>query len=77
MRDNKPRYFAQPDPGQEPLGYWRMLLIILSTHLGVRNKQQRADDFSRANGLHIFIGGVVYFMLVISGLLLLIKRVIL
>lgn len=73
MSEKRPRYFEQPDKKEKPLGFWRMLLIILSTHLGVRKREQREDDFKRANGLYLFIGGLIYFALIIIGLIILIQ----
>lgn len=73
MNDKRPRYFERPDKEEKPLGFWRILLIILSTHLGVRKREQREDDFKRANGLHLFIGGLIYFALIIIGLVVLIQ----
>lgn len=72
-----PRYFEQPDEDEAPLGFWKMLLVILSTHLGVRTREQRTNDFKRVNGLHLFIGGVIYFILIITGLSLLVRYVVL
>ena len=73
MTRKRPRYFEQPDKEEEPLGFWRMLIIILSTHLGVRGRGQREEDFKRANGLHLFVGGVIYFLLIVTALILFIN----
>lgn len=73
MNKKRPRYFERPDSDQEPLGFWRMLIIILSTHLGVRGKGQREEDFKRANGLHLFVGGVIYFLLIVTALIVFIN----
>jgi Protein of unknown function (DUF2970) len=72
-KTHKPRYFEKPDDNAKPVGFWGMLFIILSTHLGVRTRQQREDDFKRVNGLHVFIGGVVYFVIIITGLVFLVR----
>lgn len=69
----QPRYFEKPDDNTKPVGFWGMLVIIASTHLGVRTRQQREDDFKRVNGLHVFIGGVVYFAIIIIGLVFLVR----
>ncbi|MGK0442840.1 MAG: hypothetical protein ACJA0N_002659 [Pseudohongiellaceae bacterium] len=69
----QPRYFEKPDENAKPVGFLGMLVIILSTHLGVRTRQQREDDFKRVNGLHVFIGGVVYFVIIIIGLIFLVR----
>jgi hypothetical protein len=68
----KPRYFERPDKSERPLTFLETMLIVLSAHLGVRTRAQREQDFRRANGLHLFIAAIVYFALVISGLVLLV-----
>jgi hypothetical protein len=74
-KKKKPRYFERPDPDAPPLTLFETLTIVLSTHLGVRTAEKRASDFRRANGLHLFIAGVVYFFLVIVGLIILVRTV--
>lgn len=69
MKKKHPRYFERPDQDEKPLGFWGMLGIIVATHLGVRRREQRIEDFKRANGLHLFIGGLVYFLLIIVALI--------
>lgn len=75
MTDRKPRYFERPDEKEEPLGFWRVMLIVFSTHLGVRPKAKREEDFRRANGLHIFIAGVVYFILILIVLIVFVRSI--
>ncbi|MEH6550778.1 MAG: DUF2970 domain-containing protein [Pseudomonadales bacterium] len=65
--------FERPDEGLKPLGFLRTLLIVISTHLGVRSRKNRVDDFNRANGLHIFVAGVIYFACIIFGLIMLVR----
>ncbi|ARN72798.1 DUF2970 domain-containing protein [Oceanicoccus sagamiensis] len=65
MGDKKPRYFERPDDDQEPLGFWQTLMIVMSSHLGVRPRDKRHEDFRRANGLHVFVAGVVYFVVLL------------
>lgn len=67
----KPRYFERPDPGERPLTFLETVTIVLASHLGVRTRKQREEDFRRANGLHLFIVGVIYFVLIVAGLVLL------
>lgn len=69
----EPRYFARPDPGEKPLAWSEILVIVLCTHLGVRPKKKREEDFRRANGLHLFIAGLLYFSLLVVGLALLVR----
>lgn len=71
----KPRYFERPDPHEKPLSFWESLLIVLSSHLGVRSAAKRQEDFRRANGLHLFIVGIVYFAAMIIGLIMLVRFV--
>lgn len=69
----RPRYFERPDPDEKPLSLWESIVIVLSTHLGVRPAHKREEDFRRANGLHLFIIGVFYFLLVVIGLIVLVN----
>lgn len=71
----KPRYFERPDSNEKPLNFFESLVVILSSHLGVRSSEKRQEDFRRANGLHLFIADVVYFVLLIVGLIALVKFV--
>jgi hypothetical protein len=58
-----------------PLSFRELITIVLSGHLGVRRREQRINDFSRANGLHVFVAAVVYFVLIVSGLIILVSFV--
>lgn len=69
----KPRYFERPDPTEKPLNFFESMIVVLSTHLGVRSAEKRQEDFRRANGLHLFIAGIIYFSLVIIGLIFLVR----
>ncbi|MGK0498807.1 MAG: hypothetical protein ACJAYG_000438 [Oceanicoccus sp.] len=73
MKDRKPRYFERPDDEQEPLSLWQTVLIVLSSHLGVRPKHKREQDFQRANGLHVFIAGIFYFVMIVVLLIVLVN----
>ena len=68
-----PRYFERPDPGEQKLTLIETIGIVLSTHLGVRTAKKREEDFRRANGLHLFIAGVFYFLVVVVGLIVLVN----
>jgi hypothetical protein len=67
------QWFGRPDAGEKPLGFWRLVVITLSGHIGVRPRAKRHEDFRRANGLHVFIAAVVYFFLVIGALIVLVN----
>ena len=67
-----PRYFERPSPDTKPLTLRETLIVVLSTHLGVRSSAKREEDFRRANGLHLFLAGVIYFALVVAGLIALV-----
>lgn len=69
----RPRYFERPNPDEKPLSLRESIVIVLSTHLGVRPASKREEDFRRANGLHLFIIGVFYFLLVVIGLIVLVN----
>jgi len=71
----KPRYFEHPDPQEKPLSFRESLVIVLSSHLGVRSTEKRQEDFRRANGLHLFIAGIVYFAVLIIGMIVLVRFV--
>ncbi len=57
---------------RRPLTAKELAVIVLSGHLGVRKREQRVEDFDRANGLHVFLAAAFYFALVVSGLILLV-----
>ena len=59
----------------ETYGFWKTVLIVLCGHLGVRNTEQRKADFERANGVHVFIVAVMYFLLVIIALIVLVNYI--
>lgn len=70
---SRPRYFERPDPDEKPLSLFESIVIVLSTHLGVRPARKREEDFRRANGLHLFIIGVFYFVMIVVGLIILVN----
>lgn len=67
------RYFERPDDGERPLTLRETLVVVLATHLGVRTRARREEDFRRANGLHLFIAGVIYFALLVGLLVILVN----
>jgi hypothetical protein len=75
MNKKRPRYFETPEETEKPLGWWRMVIIIISSHLGVRPRELREEDFRRANGLHIFIAAIVYFVCVLVLLVFLVNYI--
>ena len=75
MAEKKPRYFERPDDGEKPLGFWRTLLVVVSSHLGVRPREKRQEDFRRANGLHVFIAAVIYFVILLILLVMLVNYI--
>ncbi len=75
MSDNKPRYFERPDSDEKPLSLWQTLVIVMSSHLGVRPRDKRDEDFRRANGLHVFIVGIVYFVILLILLVVLVNTI--
>jgi Protein of unknown function (DUF2970) len=62
----------EPKP---PLSLKELLVIILSGHLGVRKREQRVNDFGRANGLHVFLAAVLYFALIVTGLIVVVSYI--
>jgi hypothetical protein len=73
---NSVQWFGRPDPGEKPIGVWRLIVITLSGHIGVRPRAKRHEDFRRANGLHVFIAAIAYFALVIGALILLVNLIV-
>jgi hypothetical protein len=71
----KPRYFERPDENEKPLSFLQTLVIVLSTHLGVRPKEKRDEDFRRANGLTVFIAGVIYFVVILIAMVFLVNYI--
>jgi hypothetical protein len=65
----------EPDSQPPPLSFKELLVVILSGHLGVRKREQRVSDFRRANGLHVFLAAVLYFALIVTGLILLVAYI--
>jgi hypothetical protein len=76
QKNKPPRYFERPDASEKPHSFFEILIIVMSTHLGVRPKAKREDDFRRANGLHLFIAGIIYFALLIAGLIFLVRYIV-
>ena len=71
----KPRYFERPDEDEKPLNLWQTMLIVFSSHLGVRPREQRDEDFRRANGLHVFIAAIIYFVIILVLLVVLVNYI--
>ncbi|MFA5496440.1 MAG: DUF2970 domain-containing protein [Porticoccaceae bacterium] len=69
----KQRDDNQAETGLEPYGFWRTLVIVLSGHLGVRPSHKRREDFQRARGPYVFAVALLYFALVICGLIVLVN----
>jgi len=65
----------EDDSQQPPLSFKELLVIILSGHIGVRKREQRVSDFRRANGLHVFLAAVLYFALIVTGLIILVAYI--
>ena len=63
------------DKRSEAYGFWKTVLIVLCGHLGVRTTEQRKTDFERANGVHVFAVAVLYFLLVITALIVLVNYI--
>lgn len=75
MDEKKPRYFERPENDEKPMGFWRVLIVVMSSHLGVRPRAKREEDFRRANGLHIFIAGVIYFVAILVALIIFVRSI--
>jgi hypothetical protein len=66
---------ASNDDPKPPLSVKELLVIILSGHLGVRKREQRINDFGRANGLQVFVAAALYFALIVTGLIVLVSYI--
>jgi hypothetical protein len=75
MGEKKVRQDEKDSDAKRPLSFRELIIIILSGHIGVRKREQRVNDFGRANGLHVFIAAVIYFALVVTGLIILVNYV--
>ncbi|OUS12752.1 hypothetical protein A9Q89_04980 [Gammaproteobacteria bacterium 53_120_T64] len=65
LKDEKPAAY----------GFWKTVLIVLSGHIGVRTTVQKRADFERANGVYVFFIAVIYFLLLIAGLIVLVNYI--
>lgn len=72
MSKNEIQQGENDSGAKKPLSIPELLTIVLSGHLGVRKREKRVEDFSRANGLHVFIASAIYFALVVTGLIVLV-----
>ena len=60
---------------RQPMSFRELAIVILSGHLGVRKREQRVNDFDRANGLHVFLAAAFYFALIVTGLIVLVSYI--
>ncbi len=60
---------------KERYGLWRAFIIVLSGHLGVRTRKQREEDFAKANGLHVLIVALTYFLVIVTALIVFVRFV--
>jgi len=64
------------DVTPDPYGFWKTVVIVLCGHLGVRPSHKRQQDFERANGVYVFAVALLYFFLVIVGLIVLVNLIV-
>lgn len=64
------------DVTPDPCGFWKTVVIVLCGHLGVRPSHKRQQDFERANGVYVFAVSLLYFFLVIVGLIVLVNLIV-
>jgi hypothetical protein len=67
---------ATQHPQPSNYGFWKTVVIVVCGHIGVRPSAQRKIDFERANGLHVFVVAVIYFALIIGGLIYLVNHIV-
>jgi Protein of unknown function (DUF2970) len=75
MDHRKAQQLSDDGGPKPPLSLKELLVIILSGHLGVRKREQRVNDFDRANGLQVFLVAVLYFALIVMGLIVLVSYI--
>jgi Protein of unknown function (DUF2970) len=75
MGERKVRQDEKDSDAKRSLSFQELITIVLSGHLGVRKREQRVNDFDRANGLHVFIVAVLYFALIVTGLIVLVSYI--
>jgi len=73
MVKKAPRYFEKPDEDETPLSLWQVFCSVFSAHLGGHSKEIRERDFRRGSGLQFFIVGIIYFLFIIGGLIVMIN----
>ncbi len=64
---------TQSEPSLAPLSAKETLSILFAGHIGVRKAEQRVEDFRRASGPKIFIAAMLYFSLIVVGLIILVR----
>lgn len=60
---------------RQPLSIKELLVIVLSGHIGVRKRTHRTSDFARAKGLHVFLAALLYFSVIVIGLVFLVTYI--
>lgn len=71
----KPEGNPEAPDTTKPLSFREVMVILVSGHIGVRKRAQRAEDFRRANGLHLFIAAMIYFSVIVFGIVMLVRYV--
>jgi uncharacterized membrane protein YdcZ (DUF606 family) len=64
----------QEEP-QKPLGFFNIVGSVLSVFLGVQSSARRERDFKQGNFKYYFIGGVIYGVLLLTGLICLVQYI--
>ncbi len=60
---------------QKPIGFFNIVDSVLSVFLGVQNSARRERDFKHGNFKYYFIGGVIYGVLLLTGLICLVQYI--
>ena len=71
----KPKASPSTSETPAPLSFKETFSILVAGHLGVRKAKQRAEDFRRASGIRIFIAAVLYFVVIVVGLIFFVRYV--
>ena len=76
--EDKDQYHEQEkgnDQPQKPLGFFTIVGSVLSVFLGVQSSARRERDFKQGNFKYYFVGGVIYGILLLAGLICLVQYI--
>ena len=66
---------TQPEVDKPRLTLLSLIGSVILGALGVQTTERRERDFQQGNGWHFFIGGVIFFICVVVGLIMLVNHI--